>query len=132
MKRSLYAVLFLATLPALAQTSPKPAESPKVPTVAVPTTAPAATTSPMLTETEKLKVENIQLRFTVMQLQQQLAQAQQQISQATSPQLQSEYESFVKAITAEYPGFAWNPQTNSLIPAPKLPVPPIPPAAEKK
>ena len=79
---------------ALAQKPVPPAHAP-VPPPAV----------PQLSETESLKLENLQLKATVLQTQQQ--------------QLQQQFLALLNAISAEHPGYAFDPNSRTFHPAPK-------------
>ena len=95
---------------AFAQHPALPPNAPEPPKAAPSAKAPDA--PPQLTETETLKLENLQLKATVLQTQQQ--------------ELQQQFVALLNAISAEHPGFTFDPNSRTFRPAPK------PAAAEKK
>jgi hypothetical protein len=70
-------------------------------TTTAPTPAPAVSEpAPQITELERTKLENLQLKFQMLQQQQQ--------------QLQQSYSDLIRQISAEHPGYTFDPQTSSL------------------
>ena len=67
---------------------------------------------PAATELEKTQLENIQLRMMLLEDEERSLPERKQ-------QLQTQYGALVERIQAEHPGFVWNPQTGSLVAAPK-------------
>jgi hypothetical protein len=102
---------------ASAATAAAPQPKPSQPTPAQPAAAPAATKPvqpalpPELSELKKTQMENIQLKFT-------LAKQQEQVLQQQEQNLQEQWNALILAIEKEYPGWVWNPTTNSLMKKP--------------
>jgi hypothetical protein len=108
MKSSTRVPLFVFTLISAAvlyaQTAPKPfvwaALQPALMQTVPPTTAPVGDALPQISELERTKLENLQLKFQMLQQQQQ--------------QLQQSYSELIHQISAEHPGYTFDPQTSSL------------------
>lgn len=114
--KSTLIVLALLGVPALAQ---KPAPQVKA---ALP--APVTTTQlPAPTELEAAQLENLELKR--MMLEQEAASIPQR-----REALNEQYGALIRKIQAEHPGYFWNPQAHSLLPAP-TPVAPAAPAPKK-
>lgn len=77
--------------------------------------APAGTVKPALpepTQLERVQLENIQLRMMLLQDEERSLPQRRQ-------DLQQQYGDLVRKIESEHPGYVWNPQTASLVKAPK-------------
>lgn len=96
------AFLGIAASPAFSQ-SPKPAIAPKPPTHLAGAPARVAEALPQLSEVERLKIENLTLKAQALQGQLQ--------------ELNRQYSELVGQITAEHPGYIYNPTNSSLVPA---------------
>lgn len=90
---------------------PKPALAQQA-TQAKPPAPPAAAPLPQATELEKTQLENVQLRMMLLE-------DEERSLPQRKEQLQMQYGALIQQIQREHPGFIWNPQTASLVPAPK-------------
>ncbi len=90
--------------PALAQATEAKPPAPPAP--------PAAAPLPQATDLEKAQLENVQLRMMLLEDEERSLPQRKQ-------QLQMQYGALIQQIQNEHPGFIWNPQTASLVSAPK-------------